>query len=64
MKIDDQVDRMNRILMPLLGSDHLVNMWWDSRNIAFDMQTPADVWKYDRQRVFEYIRSQYNGGYS
>lgn len=54
---------MNRLLMPLLGNQRLVNLWWDTPNHSFDMQTPADVWEYDRKQVFEYIRRQYSGDY-
>lgn len=63
MNIDDDVERMNRLLMPLLGNMRLVNLWWDSPNHAFGELTPADVWEIDRKRVFEYIRKQYRGDY-
>ena len=64
MKIDDDVEKINRLLVPLLGNLLLVNLWWNTPNYSFDMQTPEDVWEYDRKRVFEYIRSQYSGDYS
>jgi hypothetical protein len=63
VRIDDEVERMNRLLMPLLGNQRLVNLWWDTPNDAFDMKTPADVWEYDQKQVFEYIRRQYSGDY-
>lgn len=64
MRIDDEVDRINALLLPLLGNQRLVNLWWDTPNYALDMKTPADVWEYDQKRVFEYIRKQYSGDYS
>jgi hypothetical protein len=63
VRIDDEVERMNRLLMPLLGNQRLVNLWWDTPNHSFDMKTPADVWDYDQKQVFEYIRRQYSGDY-
>lgn len=63
MNIDDDVERMNRLLMPLLGNMRLVNLWWDTPNHGFGELTPADVWEIDRKRVFEYIRGQYNGDF-
>ena len=64
MRIDDGVDRINALLLPLLGNQQMINLWWDTPNYALDMQTPADVWEYDQKRVFEYIRKQYSGDYS
>ncbi len=63
MQIDDDVERINRLLMPLLGSHRLINEWWDSPNHAFGELTPADMWEINRKRVFEYVQSQYRGDY-
>jgi len=47
--------RINKLLFALLGDMQLVDMWWDSPNRAFDMKTPAEVYKVDVETVQNYI---------
>lgn len=36
-------EKLNPILMGLLGSQELVDRWWTSPNKAFDNKPPCDV---------------------
>lgn len=42
----------NSMLMGMLGSDALVEKWWQSPNKAFDYKCPVDV---DQKDVVEYL---------
>lgn len=42
----------NSMLMAMLGSDALVEKWWNSPNKAFDNKCPVDV---DQKDVVEYL---------
>lgn len=57
-------DKYNRILHALLGSDELVQKWWESPNKAFDDITPSEMWNRDKDRVKNYLLAQLNGDYS
>jgi len=57
-------DKYNRILHALLGSDELVQKWWESPNKAFDDMTPNEMWDRDKDRVKNYLLAQLNGDYS
>lgn len=51
----------NKVLMSLLGSEELVDRWWQSPNVAMAMRTPSELWSKDelsREFVFNYINSQ------
>jgi len=51
----------NSVLMSLLGSEELVDSWWQSPNIAMGMSTPSELWTKDemgRDFVFTYIKNQ------
>lgn len=51
---------LNKMLMALLGSQEFVNRWWDSQNVAFNMQTPEEVYMSGlegRRKVTGYIMS-------
>jgi hypothetical protein len=43
VNIDDDVEKINRLLIPLLGNQRLVNLWWDTPNYALDMHTGGCV---------------------
>lgn len=43
---------MDDMLFAMLGSDELVQLWWESPNKAFDMECPKDV---DEQKVHQYL---------
>ena len=57
-------DKYNRILHALLGSDELVQKWWESPNKAFDDMTPSEMWDRDKDRVKNYLLGQLSGDYS
>ena len=54
--------QLNRVLLSLAGSQETVDLWWQSRNIAFDMMTPAAALLCDRERVEAYIFNKSDGG--
>jgi hypothetical protein len=52
--------QLNKILFALLGSQELVNRWWESPNKAFDMKTPNEVWNSgEQQKVRDYLLRQF-----
>ena len=49
---------INRYLYAMMGSPQLVDGWWHSRNKAFDMKTPDEIYQVDaegRKRVYQYV---------
>ena len=56
-------DKYNRILYALLGSEELVQKWWESPNKAFDEMTPIEMWNRDKTRVKNYLLAQLSGEY-
>lgn len=57
-------DKYDRILHALLGSNELVQKWWESPNKAFGDITPIEMWDRDKDRVKNYLLAQLNGDYS
>ena len=57
-------NRLNRLLISLLGKEELVDKWWDSPNLAFESKTPKEMFALQPQRVINYILGQFNGDYS
>lgn len=57
---DKMLYNANEILKALLGSDELINRWWNSNNKAFDMEIPADLWHTGkgRTKVYNYLLDQ------
>jgi hypothetical protein len=49
-------------LLAMLG-EKLVNDWWNSKNAAFDNQTPAGEWIRNPKRVYDYIMLHAYGGW-
>lgn len=49
--------------MALLGKESLVERWWISKNKAFDMKTPLEMYAEDMNRVDRYIKDQFTGSY-
>jgi hypothetical protein len=49
-------------LVAMLG-EKLVNDWWNSKNAAFDNQTPAGEWIRNPKRVYDYIMLHAYGGW-
>jgi hypothetical protein len=55
---------LNEILLQLLGSRELVELWWSSPNKAFDGEIPDDLLHSSRhQEVVKYILAQVSGDY-
>ena len=55
---------INQLLQPMLGRPELVDAWWDSKNKAFDMKTPDEVYQTGaegRKRVYEYVLGSSDG---
>lgn len=52
------IDKVNKILGALLGSEALVNQWWSSPNKAFEMKKPRDVYIDDPDKVSKYVLAQ------
>jgi len=50
----------NQILLALLGSEDIVDQWWNSNNKAFDYEIPADLWHTSkgRNKVYNYLLDQ------
>ena len=52
--------QLDRLLLALLGSIHLVDEWWHGSNKAFDGKTPIEVYhsgEDGRVKVADYILS-------
>jgi hypothetical protein len=46
---------LDQIVFSLVGSKDLCNRWWNSKNKAFDFETPKDVYSKDPQAVKKYL---------
>ena len=49
-----------------MGSDQLVQQWWDSPNLAFEGKTPRETYFLsleDYRKVVNYILTHANGEY-
>lgn len=57
-------NRLNSLLFSILGSDELVEQWWDSRFKAFDMMTPNEMMELNSDYVIQYILRQFNSEHS
>jgi hypothetical protein len=44
------------MLMALLGTKAMVDMWWNSQNANFKFAKPVDC---DREKVFNYVMAQW-----
>jgi len=51
--------KYDKMLMALLGKESLVEKWWVSKNKAFDMKTPLEMYAEDLNRVDQYIKDQF-----
>lgn len=50
---------VRQMLLRLLGTEDLVDIWWKSDNSAFDFGTPEEMWEKDPIRVMGYIEGQF-----
>ncbi len=57
-------EKLNTILLALLGSEDLVERWWTSPNKAFNNQSPNSMLDTDPKVVKAYLLGQINGDYS
>ena len=55
--------RLNRLLLVLVGTEELVDLWWESPNKAFDGNTPKEMLAKQPETVVQYIVGQFNGDY-
>ena len=71
-QIDDSInfslmkDDCDKMLKAMLGSDVMVEKWWQSPNLYFNMKTPFEIFVQDadgRQSVFNYLSEHCNGGW-
>ena len=44
----------NNLLRALVGENHM-DLWWNSRNKAFDLLTPAEIFELDPNKVLNYL---------
>ena len=51
---------INCLLLPILGSDELVEEWWASPNLAFDSQSPKELLATHPEEVLNYVYGQYS----
>ena len=54
---DNTKQDLNTCLFAMLGSDELVNKWWESPNLAFENKTPNEVYEENEQQVIDYVLS-------
>jgi hypothetical protein len=52
--------KYDRLLMALLGKEALVERWWVSKNKAFDMKTPLEMYAENANRVDQYLKDQFS----
>lgn len=54
---DDAVlkKRCDALLYAMIGREDLCENWWIGQNLAFDLQTPSDMFKKNPLRVFNYL---------
>lgn len=57
---------LNTHLLSLLGTQHLVDKWWESKNKAFEEKSPEEVWEMEggKEIVANYVMWQSYGDYS
>jgi hypothetical protein len=55
--------KYDKLLMALLGKESLVERWWVSKNKAFDMKTPLEMYAEDANRVDQYLKAQLSDSY-
>lgn len=57
-------EKLDIILMSLLGRENLVKAWWDSPNRAFNFAKPAEIYALNPEEVSAYLVKQTSGDYS
>jgi len=54
-----RLEKLNKILMAMIGDSHLVNEWWNSQNKAFDYATPKEIYEETPDKVINYVMEHY-----
>lgn len=54
-QLEEMKERVNEMLLAMLGSEHLVQRWWDSQNWHFKLEKPYIVWESDPEAVYSYV---------
>lgn len=47
--------KVDRMLLAMLGSEELVQRWWNSQNFHFNLEKPYIVWEVDPMSVYKYV---------
>jgi len=56
----------NKMLMGLLGSQAMIDQWWLSQNLSFELKTPQEVFDAGasgQKAVIDYLAGHCYGGY-
>lgn len=62
--IDEKVmkQRSVALVIAMVGKE-AASLWWSSKNKAFDMKTPTEVWLEEPERVYLYLMGHASGDY-
>lgn len=52
---EELLKQVNTMLLAMIGSPKLVDVWWNSQNFHFKLEKPYLVWEYDPQSVYDYV---------
>ena len=52
------IRKRSEMLVVALCGAKVAPKWWESRNRAFNMETPEEVWKKDPTQVYKYLMNQ------
>lgn len=55
--------RVDQMLLAMLGSELLVQRWWNSQNFHFNLEKPYLVWEVDPESVYRYVAGHVGGSY-
>lgn len=63
---EEKLNRMKKhaheCVIAMVG-EKLADQWWNSKNRAFDEQTPAGEWLRNPKRVYDYVMLHAYGGW-
>lgn len=48
-------EKIDAVLLAMMGSMEWVNKWWAAQNYAFDLRTPEQVFAEEPKRVVKYV---------
>jgi hypothetical protein len=55
--VDITKEKLDKVLLSLVGTSDLIEVWWNSPNKAFNMSNPWEVYNSaDRLSVINYIQ--------